>query len=181
MKHKKSLTAVILVAVLLTFTVGGTIAYLMDGTEKVVNTFRPAKVDTEIIEEFTDGNKSSIVIKNKSNSSPAFVRVAIVGNWCDSEGKVVAAWKPEIEVNTTDWVEDGDYYYYRRVLGTDKSTENLLKVPITAQAPEEGLHLEITVMQQAIQAEGVDGDGKRPVTQMWHVQVSVDDRIRPNK
>lgn len=164
MKHKKSLTAVILVAVLLTFTVGGTIAYLMDGTEKVVNTFRPAKVDTKIVETIANDAKTSIAVENPKTdeSIDAYVRVTVTGNWCDKDGKVVKAWSPAFEYNSGAWdkVQEGDlyYYYYKSILKVGKTTANLLDegatISMTVDAPE-GCHLEVTVMQQAIQAEGM--------------------------
>ena len=50
--NKKSILLLIAVAALALTTVGGTLAYLMTKTDPVVNTFEPAKLDTEIVEVF---------------------------------------------------------------------------------------------------------------------------------
>ena len=161
MKHKKSLLAVILVAILLTFAVSGTIAYLVDKTGEVVNTFAPAQVDTEIVEVIENGAKTSITVSNPKNdmSIPAYVRVAVVGNWCDNEGKIVAPWTPDFAHNGKYWTEHSDgYYYYNQILNVGATTENLLADGATissTDADKAGLHLVVTVMQQAIQAEGM--------------------------
>lgn len=168
MKHKKSLLAAILVVILLASAVSGTIAYLKASTQKVVNKFTPAKVDTKIEESFTNGNKSSITVKNSSDSDaiPAYVRVAIVGNWCDEEGKVVEAWNEDITIDETAWEKHADgFYYYKKKLPVGSETENLLKVAIAStDDAHPGLHLEVTVMQQAIQSEP-----KTAVTEKWGV------------
>lgn len=50
--NKKIIALLISAALLLTFTVGGTVAYLVDASGPVENQFKPAAVDTEIDEEF---------------------------------------------------------------------------------------------------------------------------------
>lgn len=168
MKHRKSLLAVILVAILLTSAVGGTIAYLKTSTGTVTNTFQPTQVDTEVTETIVNEEKTFIGVSNPNNekSIPAYVRVAITGNWCDAQGNVVKEWHPNFNHNQTDWekvevVKDElAYYYYKSILYVGDTTKNLLGEGITipktsAEAGYEGLHLEVTVMQQAIQAEGM--------------------------
>ena len=44
---RKSIVLLIAVAALLTLAIGGTVAYLIDVTPNVVNTFEPGKVETE--------------------------------------------------------------------------------------------------------------------------------------
>lgn len=152
----KGLLTVVLVAVLLTFAVSGTVAYLIDETEPVENIFTPAKVDTEIVEVIENDAKTSIAVQNSSDPEAvdAYVRVAVVGNWCDDNGNIVKPWTPDFTTGEN-WVKKGDFYYYTKILEKGKPTENLLGANQTiARAGEDGLHLEVTVMQQAIQAEG---------------------------
>ena len=165
MKHKKSLLTVILVVILLTSAVSGTIAYLKTSTGTVTNTFQPSKVDTKIVEGFDqNGNKNSIVIANKADSTSAFVRVAIVGNWCDSNGNIVEPWNGSLTLGA-DWNQSGDYYYYTKALAAGESTGNLLGAAISAEhLTNDNLSLEITVMQQAIQSEPLSA-----VSQKWGV------------
>ena len=161
MNHKKALLAAVLVALLLTFTAGGTIAYLVDRTEEVQNTFTPASLNTKINETFNDdrSQKTSITVENESDSISAYVRVAVVGNWCDKDGRIVKPWTADFSCNTANWAEGNDgYYYYKKVLPVGQTTENLLASGETIEKTSnasgyEKLHLEVTVLQQAIQAD----------------------------
>lgn len=164
MKHKKGLLTVILIVVLLASAVSGTIAYLKTGSDMVENTFTPSQVDTEVKETVADGVKTFIGVENPQNdkSIPAYVRVAITGNWCDADGNIVKAWQPGFTYNSTDWekvAEAGqDYYYYKHILNVGGTTQNLLAEGATISGTEggpEGCHLVVTVLQQAIQAEGM--------------------------
>lgn len=168
-RNKKFLLGAVLVVLLLTFAVGGTLAYLVTQTDSVVNTFTPANVDTEIDETFVNNVKSSIKVENKGNI-PVYVRVALVGNWCDSNGNVVEPWNGSVTINSSDWIEGNDgYYYYTRPLAASATTSNLLRSSITASAREDGAHLVITVLQQSIQAEPTTA-----VQNAWGVTVSDD-------
>lgn len=166
MNRKKSIALVLLVVLLLTFTVSGTLAYLFDKTKSIVNTFEPSKVNTEITEEFNKQVKSSIKVTNKKDSIPVYVRVALVGNWQDSQGNVVEAWNGISSYNDTDWGKVGDYYYYKKVLEPGKATENLLDASITTTS-KDGLHLVVTVIHQSIQSKP-----ESAVTDAWGVTIS---------
>lgn len=168
----KSSLLLIAVAALLVAAVGGTVAYLVTNTSPVVNTFTPANVDTEIDETFVNNVKSSIKVENKGNI-PVYVRVALVGNWCDSNGNVVEPWNGSVTINSPDWSTGGDgYYYYTKPLVASATTSNLLGSSITASAREDGAHLVITVLQQSIQAEPTTA-----VVEAWGVTVAEDGTI----
>ena len=182
MKHRKSLLAAILVVILLTSTVSGTIAYLKTQTGTVTNTFKPTQVDTEVQETIAGNEKTFIGVTNPQNdkSIPAYVRIAIAGNWCDDQGNIVKEWHPTFNYNDSDWVKaevvEGElaYYYYKYILEVGDTTENLLGEGesismVSAEIGYEGLHLEVTVMQQAIQAEPASA-----VESVWPVQVGTD-------
>jgi len=172
MKHKRSLLAVILVVVLLTFAVSGTIAYLTVSKGPITNTFQPTKVDTQIVEEFDeDGTaKTSITVTNPRSPEaiPAFVRVAIYGNWCDVEGNVVEAWTIPADLKLgANWKKNGEFFYYTKEVPVGGTTENLLGNGATISSihpTNSNLHLVVTVMQQAIQSEPLTA-----VTEMWGV------------
>ncbi|MBE5773251.1 MAG: hypothetical protein E7337_04880 [Clostridiales bacterium] len=156
---KKSILLLIAIAALLLAAVGGTVAYLVTSTSPVVNTFTPASVDTEIVEDFKDNVKSSIKVINNGNI-PVYVRVAVIGNWV-KDGQIVETWSlPNSFVDTSKWTIDGGYYYYNgtvaaKVGTTPGSTTNLLKTPIEVEHREDGAHLEVTVIHQSIQADGL--------------------------
>lgn len=162
MKRKTILTLAAL-ALLLTCVVSGTLAYLMTSTESVTNVFTPAKVDTDITEEFNKTVKSSVIVTNAADSIPVYVRVAVVGNWVDAAGNIVQPWTPDFDLGAN-WIQGSDgYYYYKQVVPVGGKTSDLLGSDITTKA-NDGLHLEVVVMQQAVQAEP-----KNAVNELWGV------------
>lgn len=157
MNRRKSITLAILVVLLLTFAVSGTIAYITTKTDPVKNVFTPAKVDTEISEDFDKETKSRIQIVNNGNI-PVYVRVAIVGNWVDANGNIVKPWEGTVDYDESTWTLKDGYYYYNTAIAaqnttddTDKTT-NLLKTPIKTTS-NDGLTLVVTVIHQSIQTE----------------------------
>lgn len=169
--NKKPLILLICAALLLTFTVSGTVAYLVDASGSVENQFKPATVDTEITEEVESGTKRVIKITNTQDSIDVYVRVAIIGNWVITENNVdtvVGAWSPvEDQYNSTDWFTDGSYFYYEYVVAPGGSTSDLLATDINAETRADGAHLEITVVHQSIQAQPKDA-----VSTAWGADVA---------
>lgn len=163
MKNKnKSILLIAMVVVLLTVTVSGTLAYLMDVSGEVVNTFAPSKVTCKVVEDgWSDDSetKSRVQIENTGDTE-AYIRAAVVANWCDDEGRVIASYDPTITPGDN-WIKDGDYYYYSLKVSAGKLTGNLLKEPITTPktAPANASHLEVTIVCQAIQASGMGASG----------------------
>lgn len=152
--NKKSLVLLVCVALLLTCAVGSTVAYLKDKTDSITNTFTPAEVTTEIVEGFDEDVKSNVGVKN-TGTVPVYVRVAVIGNWCDENGNVVAPWTDNISYNTTNWKKVDGYYYYMGVLNAGASTPNLFDSYTykDADIPAGADHLVLTVLHQSIQAE----------------------------
>lgn len=179
--NSKSILLLIAAIMILTVSVAGTVAYLAAVTGPVVNTFEPTEVDTEIDEDFNGTTKSKIVISNpagdnKDNKIDVYIRVALVGNWVNQDGEVVApATDSEISFTIgTDWVKsDSDgYYYYKNKVAPGGATSNLLGSSITASVKADGSYLSLTVIQQAIQAEP-----KTTVESVWGVTVADDGTI----
>ena len=170
----KSSLLLIAVAALLVAAVGGTVAYLVTNTSSVVNTFTPANVSTEIEEEFDRTTKSSIMVEN-TGDIPVYVRVALVGNWCkDEDGNtvIVDAYTPSFTLGS-DWSKGSDgYYYYTKPLAASATTSDLLGTSITEYVRADGARLEITVLQQSIQAEPTTA-----VVEAWGVTVAEDGTI----
>lgn len=163
--NKKYFVLLASVALLLTISVGSTVAYLVDKADEVVNTFTPTRLETNVKETFDGTTKSSIKIQNNGNID-AYVRVAIYGNWViteDDEDKIIAPWTWTGNYNTTDWTKIGEYYYYKHRLppspdGVDDLTNDLLleNQPITQPSNGPiGAHLVINVIHQSIQADGI--------------------------
>lgn len=146
--------------------VGTTLAYLKANTSPVTNTFTAAKSDIKIDENVENGEKSSIQVVN-TGTAVSYVRVKLVMNWVDGNGKVVSGGKlPEVTLNKSDWFMKDDIYYYTKPVGPKDSTANLLKDPITQPNAPEGCHLEVTVLAESIQAAP-----SKAVTDSWGVRV----------
>lgn len=162
MKTKKPVALVALL-VLLCCTVAGTLAYLVDSTDPVTNTFTPASVTTEVNESFTGGVKSNVTIKNTGNID-AYIRATVVVNWAsDKEVGVVSGTAPKegtdytIEWTMSNWIKVGDYYYYTQKVAANGATEQLFtncKLLDGANVPD-GYHLQVTILADGIQAEPV--------------------------
>lgn len=133
--------------------VGTTLAYLKANTSPVTNTFKAATSEIKVDENVENGEKSSIQVEN-IGTAVSYVRVKLVMNWVDGNGKVVSGGKlPEVTLNKSDWFVQDDIYYYTKPVGPKDSTANLLKDPITQpEGAPDGCHLEVTVLAESIQA-----------------------------
>lgn len=162
MKTKQPVALVALL-LLLCCTVAGTLAYLVDSTDPVTNTFTPASVSTEVKEDFDGITKSNVTIKNTGNID-AYIRATVVVNWAsDKEVGVVSGTAPKegtdytIDWTMVNWVKVGDYYYYTQKVAAKGETKQLftdckLKEGVT---PPSGYHLQVTILADGIQAEPV--------------------------
>lgn len=104
-------------------------AYTMQHTQDLVNTFLPARVDSEVVEKFDGNAKSEIKIQNTSNIE-AYLRMKIITYWQDSKGNIVAmAPKPlAIDHDDAHWfLQDGYYYYKHPVPAGGVTLYDLLK------------------------------------------------------
>jgi len=171
MTTKKSILLAVLVVVLLTFSVSGTIAWLTTSTKPIENTFTPATVDTVIIEGFNGTAKSSIQVENKrepATNVPVYVRVALVANWV-KDGKIVAPASITVDHDEDNWTKSGEYYYYNSKLAVGDRTPNLLETAIEQLSPlpegvPVGSSLQIVVLHQSIQADG----GAKDAINAWN-------------
>lgn len=161
------LTSLVLVLVC---AVGATVAYLVDTTREVVNTFDPAKVSCEVTETFENDVKTDVAIINTSDIE-AYIRAAIIVTWKNAENGNVYGKMPvkgqktgegdyTIELNLKDeadnviWIEGSDgYYYYKYPVAPKASTAILIKTcsPIATQTPE-GYGLNVEILGSAIQS-----------------------------
>lgn len=199
---KLSTVLVIAAALALVTAIGGTMAWLTTHSEGLTNTFTPATISGNILEgengyTFDGNTKESVRIENTSDV-PVYVRVALVPTWVMEENnKFVPVaepvgnddviidtkeWKSFVPAADSNWVKGNDgYYYYKKPLAAaDKTddtdlTENLFN---TAEAKEnDPYHMNLQVLLQMIQAEGVNAEGKRPVELAWGVTVNADGTI----
>ena len=176
----KALIAAALIALILTASIGGTIAYLTTHTGPVENTFTAPTTDVDITDEVEGEVKKDVVITNKS-SYPVYIRVAIVANWRDAAGNIVAPW-----MNTASegefaglpgeyWVKYGDYYYYTLPVAAGQTTGAPLFTSYTIGTKpndaegNQAAYLEMDLLVQAVQAEPADA-----AKELWGVAISQD-------
>lgn len=153
---------------LIALTVGTTVAFLMDDTNTVENTFQPAQVSCAIQETFDGSTKQNVYAQNTSNID-AYIRAEILVNWVKKDGnayKIVP--KPTGYGNTEfqlgqNWVKDGEYYYYTEKLAPGEKTTDLIDriAPTkdgTEYSPTENdtYFLQVEIIAEAIQADGLD-------------------------
>lgn len=178
-QNKKSLVLLVCVALLLTCAVGSTVAYLVDKTDSITNTFTPAEVTTEITEDFPGNVKNNVQVKNNGSIS-AYIRAAVVVTWQDDEGNVYAVAPVEDTDYTVTWKMDGwkkgtdGFYYHKSPVAAGASTGILFTdcKPVKGKAPE-GYHLSVEILAQAIQAEPTT-----VVESTWKVTVGTDGTIQ---
>lgn len=164
-KHKrrsrKPIVAIISLIAILVCMVGGTIAYLVD-YQTVINTFEPGRVTCSIEEEFSDGVKSAVWVKNTGNT-PAYIRVRVVATWQDSEGYIYGGPAPAVTVTPgKGWHADGEYFVTDAPVEPQLLTPNLLASSITSPTAPKGYHLVVDVLADAIQSTGGATWGKDP-------------------
>ena len=85
-------TAVLIMAVLLLpgAAVGSTVAFLIDKTEPVKNSFEYAKVSCEVTENFTNNKRDNVRVKN-TGTTDAYIRATYVVNWVDAQGNIASS------------------------------------------------------------------------------------------
>ena len=173
--NKKALIALVSAALLLTFAVSGTVAYLVDVDEPVVNEFKPAKVTVDIPEEFDGESKSDVKIQNTGDIK-AYVRATYIVTWQNGTNMIPAqATEYDLVLNTTDWVQANGMYYWHSALEPNNATGILIKscaVKDGVRPPAEGYYLNVEIIAQAIQAEPTTA-----VVDAWKVTLDSNNNI----
>lgn len=151
--NKKSLLLLIAVAVIFMAAIGGTVAYLVTSTPEITNVFEPVTTGVQVTDKIENGVKKDVVITNNS-SIPVYLRVAVIANWCNAGGQIVAPWSDYtgLGVDPTKWTFKDGYYYYNGTVAANGSVT--LFNEYTQPSPTvTGAHLEMDVIAQVIQAE----------------------------
>ena len=176
---KRFVITILSLALMLTVAVGGTLAFLATKTNNKVNTFTPSNVSSEVVETLSGNSKSNIKIKNTGDTS-AYIRVAVIANWIDSTGAVVAG--PDLILPSlgSGWVKNGQYYYYKTPVAPSELTANALFVSPINEALANGTkpvgsNLQVTILADAVQSTGTttgDETGTKAVVDAWGVDPS---------
>lgn len=146
----KTLFLILAIVMLIGTVVGTTVAFLVDKTDKVENTFEYANVSCAVEETFNGKTKENVRIKNTGNTD-AYIRATYVVNWVDEGGNIVASvpdgYTYHLELNpTSSWEQKADgYFYYLKPVAPGATTEgSLLTCTVTYPAnPEYTLSVEI--------------------------------------
>lgn len=190
-RRRKRLTGVVAVALVGVLAVGGTVAWLVDEADPVTNTFVPATVMTDIIEDDFDGaSKKNVSIKNlqtPDTNVPAYIRAKVVVNWAkvDANGNVTSIYGagPTLGADYTDWtanakaagwVEYGGYYYWTLPVNPGASTRTLIEEIKVSEGvtPPDGYVLNVEILSEAIQSKGTTAAGVPAVSDAWGVIIS---------
>lgn len=134
------------VALLLSVSVGTTLAYVFTISGPIKNIFKPSKVSCAVVENsgdpvsgavtLTGEVKEAVQIKNTGDTD-AYIRVAVVVNWASEDGSKIWAQKPARDSDYTiaydlsnGWIDGGDgFFYYSKAVSPD-SSNNLTSVLI---------------------------------------------------
>lgn len=172
---KKAVAFLVLTVALSLAIVGTTIAYIIDYTESLKNTFTPPVVDIE--SDAVAGN----IIKNGSDVD-VYLRAAVVVNWVDEDGAILSTKPVENTDYTLDlgnnWVKGSDGFYYYTLKVAPDSADILVLDAVTCPTVTNGNYtLTVQVISSAIQAaptdavvgawesvSGVNGDGSLIIT-----------------
>ena len=176
--NKKVILLAVSLVLILSAAIGGTVAYLIDQTGSIMNTFTPANVTPHIDEEFNGSVKNDVQITN-SGDIPAYIRVKVVVTWKDKDDNVYgAAPKADEDYNWTSgsdkWFLKDGFYYYSEPVAAKGTTEILFtdcKLKDGVKAPE-GYSLSVDIHAQAIQAEPTTA-----VKSAWGVQVDANGNL----
>lgn len=178
---KKSTALLVSLVLLLTVSVGATLAFLIDTDDPITNTFTPSEVTVQVNETFDGTTKSNVSIKNTGDTE-AYIRAAIIVTWQDANGNVYGQLPDEkkddettgdytISFNTTEqsaydngkWIKGSDGFYYwskpvksEKEAASDCNTGILIteaKLVEGAKAPADNYYLCIEIIASGIQAE----------------------------
>lgn len=173
--YKKSASLLVALILMIVVGAGTTLAYIIDTTGSLTNTFLPSQVTCSV-----NTDKS---IKNTSDVD-AYIRAAVVVTWKNDHGDVygqkpVAGTDYTISLNNTAqaqnvWVKGSDdFYYWTSPVAVNDSTNPLIASfsPIAGKAPA-GYTLSLEILTEAIQANPATA-----VEGAWDVTVNSDGTI----
>lgn len=147
--NKRAVALLVSLVMLLTAAVGATVAYLIDRTENMENIFTPSRVACKVVDE----TNHTYSVENTGDTA-AYVRVAVVVNWKNTENGNLYAKAPEFKVSVSDtWKKgsDGYYYYTQSVAPGTQIPEELTVVEVEPATLDE-YELLVEVVASAIQA-----------------------------
>ena len=138
-------------------TAQGVWAYLISQTREIPNTFVPATVTCMVEEQFQNGVKEQVKVRNTGNIA-AYIRATVVATYVAPDGKVLATAPQEgvdytVQINDADWKRGSDgFWYYPASVAPNGLTADLIHTAEAVTAPD-GYRLNLQILATAIQAE----------------------------
>ena len=135
----------------------GSVAYLVSRPDSLANDFIPAKVTCAVEEQFADGVKSDVKIRNTGNVD-AYVRAAVVVTFRSADGKVLATAPCEGVDYAVTWADRGwregsdGFWYYADAVSPNGVTAPLIMTAAALSAPE-GYSLHVQIIAAAVQSD----------------------------
>ena len=165
MKKKKSLIAI--VALFLVIFVGATFAYFQSNSTfvNIFNTGTYRIVTTEVFESpsnWVPGQEIPKTITSTNEGTiPAAVRVSYTEQWLDSNNQditnSITSGTAIINLdNTSSWIQEGNYYYYKYILNPQDTTRSFIKsVTLNPQIGSGNGEMQCTTSQDGLTQECV--------------------------
>ena len=160
MRSKKAAAVLASVLVLLVAVAGGTLAYLIAGTDPVVNRFTYSSIPIVPEETIEKDVKKNVRLSAKGADAETFVRADVVITWKDEAGNV-AAQVPQMGTDYTitygsGWTQlpDGHWYYTQELAAGAETTPLIVECKKTdTPSQPDGYDLSVEILAQAVQAE----------------------------
>ena len=174
---KKAIAVIVSVLILISVSVGATVAYLIAKTPSIENSLQTATVSCAVQGDTSAELKSNITIKNTGNTD-AYLRAKILVVWKSDNGVVsanmpVAGTDYTLTVGSTNWLLGSDgYYYYRSSVAPDSISETLISSTALLSERPEGYSLSVQIYASAIQSTP-----KSAVAQVWNARVGTDGNL----
>ena len=197
MKHGNiiRLSIIIVGAILIVASVSVAVAYMIIRSPEITNSFVPAKIDCQVLEDKTiTGNvvtKTSVTAQNTGNVD-AYIRVRVVTYWEDSKGNPVARTSPinkfggDWKFNDAAWIYDdiNQTFYHKAPVGANDVTAELLKLDsefkgITLES-EDVIQGHVTFTYYPVVefiVEGIQDAPDTAVKESWDVTLDSDGNI----
>ena len=177
--NKRAVLTVALCLLISFGAVGGVWAYLTSKTDTKSNSFVPGKVTCLVEEEFHDGMKSNVQVRNTGNVN-AYIRVAVVATFVSDDGKVHATAPLEGSDYNVVWANDqwkkgsDGFWYHSSAVSPGALTGTLIEEATQLKPAPDGFYLNLQIVASAVQSEPEDA-----VKEAWGI-TPVNDTILPN-
>lgn len=152
-------------------TASGVYAYLTAKTDPLSNEFVPSKVSCSVEEDFAEGVKSNVKVRNTGNID-AYIRAAVIATFVSEDGKVLATAPKEgvdynIQWGSGGWIKGKDgYWYHSKPVKPEETTASLIESACELIALSDArLHIQIL-------ATAVQSAPEIAVQESWGVSVS---------